>query len=116
MDAIGNLATAMASDRASVADLTANNSTLTVEVAAAHTKLVVALQDNEKIANTIADLHHKGSIISPSSRHDNRRHYFWTCGYRINHSSWKYTTPAPGQRKSATKANIMQGLETNKGT
>ena len=116
VDAIASLATATASDRASVADLTATNNTLTAEVAAAQAKLVVTLQDNIKLANMIADLHFKGGIILPSSRHDNIKHSCWTYGYRSDHSSWKCTNPAPGHQKSATKANIMQGSETNKVT
>ena len=114
MDAIANLATATARDRASVADLTTTNITLTAEVSLAHVKLVVALQDNAKLASTISDLHPKGGIVSPSYRHDNRRHYCWTCRYRSDHSSSKCTTPAPGHQKSKTKANTQQGLETNK--
>ena len=116
VDAIDTLATATTSDCASVAALTSTNITLTVKVSASHAKLVVALQDNAKLANTMVDLHRKGGIISPSSCHSNITNYCWTCGYRSNHSSWKCPTPAPGHKKSATKADIMQGSETNKGT
>ena len=116
VEAIANLAIVIASDRASIASLTATISTLTAEVAASHAKLVVALQDNAKLASTIVDLHCKVDIVSPSSRHDNRRHYFWTYGYRRDHSSSKCTTPAPVHQKSATKSNTQKGLETNKGT
>ena len=59
MDATANLATATASDFASIVAITATNSTLTAEAAAAHAKLVVALQENAKLANTIANLHCK---------------------------------------------------------
>ena len=116
MDAIDNLATATASDRAYVTSLTATNITLTAEVAATHAKLVVALEYNTKLANTITDLYHKGGIISTSSCHRNRTHYYWTCDYRSDKSSWKCPTPAPGHKISATKAKIMQGSETKKGT
>ena len=43
VDAIANLATVTARDRASISDLTATNITLTDEVAASHAKLVTAL-------------------------------------------------------------------------
>ena len=76
VDAIANLATATSSDHASGAALTETNSTLTAEVAAAHAKLVVAFQDNTKLASTIANLHRKGSIVLTSSRYKNRKHYF----------------------------------------
>ena len=116
MDSIENLATATANDRASVAALTATNSTLTYEVAAAHAKLVVALYNNAKLANTIVYIHGKGSIVSPSYRHSNRTKYCWTYGYKSDEYSWKCPTPAPGHKNYATKADIMQGSETNKGT
>ena len=89
VDAFSNLDTATASDPASVAALTATNTTLTAKVSVTHAKFVVVLQDNAELANTITDLHRKGGIVSPSSRHDNRRHYCWTCGYRSDHSSLK---------------------------
>ena len=56
VDAISNLATDMAIDRASVVALAMTKSTITAKVAASHAKLVVALQDNVKLASTITYL------------------------------------------------------------
>ena len=75
MDAIANLATSTSSGCAYIVAITATNNNLTAKVAAAHAKLVVAFQGNAKLANTIANLHRKGGIISPSSSHDTIRHY-----------------------------------------
>ena len=54
--AIANIATAMASDRASVAALTATNSTLTSDCTATHSQLLIALQDLAKVYVTVTDL------------------------------------------------------------
>ena len=51
VDAIANLATATASDRASVAALTATNSTLYAEIATTNAKLVTALQEITKLTS-----------------------------------------------------------------
>ena len=54
--AIANLATATAIDRASVAALTATNSTLTTDCTATHSQLLIALQDLAKLHVTVANL------------------------------------------------------------
>ena len=54
--AIANFATGTASDRASVAALTATNSTLTAESTATHFQLLIALQDLAKLHVTVTDL------------------------------------------------------------
>ena len=54
--AIANLATATSSDRASVAALTATNSTLTADCTATHSQILIALQDLAKLHVTVADL------------------------------------------------------------
>ena len=56
VEAIANLATATASDRASVEALTETNSTLTAECTATHSQLLIALQDLAKLHVTVADL------------------------------------------------------------
>ena len=54
VEAIANLATATASDRALVAALTATNSTLTAYCTATHSHLLIALQDLSKLHFTVA--------------------------------------------------------------
>ena len=56
VESIANLATDTASDRASVAALTATNSTLTANCTATHSQLLVALQDIAKLHVTVANL------------------------------------------------------------
>ena len=55
-EAIANLATATASDRASVAALTATNSNLTADCKATHFQLLIALQDLAKLHVTVTYL------------------------------------------------------------
>ena len=56
VEAIANLATATASDRASVAALTATNRTLTNDCTATHSQLLISLQDLDKLQVTVSDL------------------------------------------------------------
>ena len=56
VEAIVNLATATASDRTSVAALTATNSNLTADRTATHAQLLIALQDLMKLHVSVADL------------------------------------------------------------
>ena len=56
VDAISNLATATASDRAMVATLTATNRTLTLALTACQLKLVEALKNVAKLTTALANL------------------------------------------------------------
>ena len=96
VEAIANLATATASDRASVAALTETNSTLTADCTATQSQILIALQDIAKLHVTVTDLQKQLSAtgIKPSGSSSN--HYCWTCGTRCYHSSQKFPTPAAG--------------------
>ena len=56
IEAIANLVTATASDRALVPALTATNSTLTADCTATHSQIIIALKDLTKFHVTVADL------------------------------------------------------------
>ena len=74
-EAIANLATATASDRASVAALTTTNSTLTANSTTTHFQILIALQDLAKLHVTVIDLRKQLSAagIKPSGSSSN--HY-----------------------------------------
>ena len=59
VEAIANVATATASDHASVTALTATNRTLTTTCTATQSQLLIALQDLSKLHVTVADLRKK---------------------------------------------------------
>ena len=108
---IANLATATASDRASFADLTTTNGTLTAELTASNAKLVVALQEITKLTTTIADLKAK-SGNQPSRQQDASfptRHYCWTHGFRCTHPSKECPAPDTGHQTSAISRNTKGG-------
>ena len=66
VNAIANHATATARDRATVATLTATNSTLTSALTACQLQLVEAIQDVAKLTTSLADLNK-----NPSARPSN---------------------------------------------
>ena len=108
VDAIANLATATARDRATVATLTATNITLTLALTACQIQLVEALQDVAKLTTFISDLR-KNPSAKPSNTRN--RHYCWTHGYSSAHSSRDCEKPKPGHDKGATKADTKGGLQ-----
>ena len=79
VDAIANLATATASDHASVAPLTVTNSNFSSGLAATNVTLVSALQEITKLTSLLFALQH--TYISISTRSDPNHHYCWTNGY-----------------------------------
>ena len=82
VEAIANLATAMDSDCAAVAALSATNSTLTTKLTACQEKLVEALQEVTKLSNQNSELRRQTSNqpkFDPTSKPTNR-HYCWTHG------------------------------------
>ena len=111
VDAIANLATATASDRAMVAILTATNSTLTSALTACQLQLVEALQDVAKLTTVIADLN-KNPSAKPSNT--GNWHYCWNHGYSSGHSSRDCKKPRPGHYKGATKADTKGGSTRHK--
>ena len=110
---IKKLATATASDRASVAALTATNSTLTAYCTATHSHLLIALQDLAKLHVTVYDLSKQLSAagINSSGRYPN--HYCWMYGTRCDHPSRKFLTHATGHQEDATRHDKKGGTHKN---
>ena len=113
VESITNLATATASDHASVAALTATNSTLTADCTATHAQLLIVLQDLTKLQVTVTDLHKQlgAAGIKSSGSYHNR--YCWKCGNRCDHNSRKCPTPATGHQKDATRHDKKGGTHKN---
>ena len=117
VDAIANLATATASDRASVAALTATNGTLSTDLAACNAKLVLALQEITKLTTTAADLRRRQPGTSgnrPDTSNLPPGHYCFTHGFRSKHASHKCENPGPNHERNATKADTKGGSSANR--
>ena len=116
VDAIANLATANASDCASVATLTTINSTLAVTLTPSNSKLVTALQDVARLTVTIAELRWKlgnpNTVTAPEVGWA-KRHYCWTCRYACKHSSRDCPSPVTRHQKGATRAKRLGGSTKN---
>ena len=83
---ISNLAKATVSDHASIASLTATNSTLATELMACQANLVAALQEVTKLSNQNSELRRRKSnqhVSKPTNTH-----YCWTHGYKCDHSGF----------------------------
>jgi hypothetical protein len=109
-NAIANLATATAHDRQTVANLSATNNTLTLELTAVNRKLVAALFDVNKLTKQLAELQHKSGNSAPPLE---PKHYCWSCGYRQTHYSSRCPHPKVGHQKSAKASDIMGGSTLN---
>ena len=113
--ALANLATATASDRSTVSNLSETNSNLTNDLALANTKLAKAISDIASLKLEIAGL--QGSNANSSrSRSTPNTSYCWTHGYRVgrNHDSASCRNPSTGHKKEATRTNNMSGSQQGK--
>ena len=141
VEAIVNLATATASDRAAIAQLTATAKSLTAELFTVNAKLVAALQPQKASrgshgGQTRGRGHGRGrgagagvGATTPTmvprtsavffTRTDNQDleppiHYCWTFGPRCRRNSAKCPAPATGHIYAATKRDIQGGAEAQK--
>lgn len=116
IDAIANLATATASDRAAVAKLTATIADLTTELKTTQAKLVAALETNARLAAAGAQTNKENVRTSNRERYTKpaNRHYCWTHGYLCTHHSGKCPDAKPGHIESAKSRNTQGGSEVNK--
>ena len=117
IDAIANLATATASDRATVARLTATIAELTTELKQTQGKLVAALETNARLAASGNTPNNKENF-RPSGRERSgkpaNRHYCWTHGFLCTHHSGKCPDPKPGHVSNAKSRSTKGGSEANK--
>ena len=96
MEAITNLATASASDKSTIATLTATNATLT----STNSTLVKEITFLRKELHTLRDA---------GSDTNHRKHYCWSCGTFSSHPSHKCNVKKDGHKNGATATNKMGG-------
>ena len=115
VDALANLATATASDRATVATLTDTIAQPLSELASAQAKLISSLLDNQRILKRLSDK--GGSWNTSGSGTDGKTygggaagpwdgpsiHYCHTHGHKCPHPSFKCPETNTGHIKNATK-------------
>jgi hypothetical protein len=142
-EALANLATATASDRSAVSNLTGTNSALTIQLATTNAKLDTALADiaalrielsacrahNRPPRNVNGDgnwgIHGNRNGISRQNNNNNRsptvrkyynENYCWTHGWHIHqdHTSQTCRAPKDGHKTCATRTNTMNGSQRHK--
>jgi hypothetical protein len=111
VDAIANLATATAHDRATVATLSSTISKLTLELATANTKLITALATVTTLTNANSEHIRKQPNATPRT---GARHYCWSCGFKCEHPSFRCTEQKPGHDTFAKAADTRNGSQANK--
>ena len=117
IDAIANLATATASDRATVASLTATIEKLTSDLNDVQVKLVIALETNASLARALGDgkENQRGRGRAPKEdRRSPNRHYCWTHGYLCTHHSGECPSPATGHQNKAKSRDNKGGSTANR--
>jgi hypothetical protein len=113
--AIANLATATASDRSTVANLTATNSSLSIELSLANAKLNAVTAELSALQIAMATVCSTGTQQAAATRNRpayvTNGNYCWTYGYRVGptHTSATCTAPRDGHQTTATRANTMGG-------
>ena len=81
IDAIANLATATANDRATVAKLTETIAELTTKLKKTQAKLVNALEANARLATINSTANKENAYPARKSNRPPNRHYCWTHGF-----------------------------------
>ena len=96
LEAIANLATASASDKSTIATLTATNATLT--------------STNSTLAKEITFLRKElYALRDAGSDNTNHKHYCWLCGTSLSHPSHKCNAKKDGHKNGATATNKIGG-------
>ena len=128
VDAIANLATATASDRAAIAQLTATFERLTVDLIILNTKLATALQPHRASQGIRGERSHgggyrastttsTGAVLATRTNNQDLEpsiHYYWMCVPRCRHNSAKCPAPATGHVYTSTKQDMQGGTEATK--
>ena len=112
--ALANLATATASDRDAVNNLTETNRALMAELTKVNAELITALKKINYMGQVISDLKSKSpsSPTAPPSLIGNN-HYCWSCGFKSPHPSHKCNNKKEGHQDKATKYNTLDGSKSN---
>ena len=123
VDALANLATATAADRATVATLTDTIAQLSSELASEQAKLISSLLDNQCLIKRLSD---KGVSWNTSEGGTDRKtsgggasgpwdgpsiHYCHTHGHKCPHPSFKCPEPNTGHIKNAAKKDTRGGSD-----
>ena len=123
VDALANLATATAADRATVVTLTDTIAQLSSELASAQAKLISSLSDNQRLLKRLSE---KGGRRNTSGGVADGKtsgggaagpwdgpsiHYCHTHGHKFTHPSFKCPDPATGHIKNATKKDTRGGRD-----
>jgi hypothetical protein len=122
IDAIANLATATASDRATVATLMSTIDKLTTDLKDVQSKLVIALETNAALARALGSdakehQHRRERGGGSGKREDNsppNRHYCWTHGYLCTHHSGECPSQASGHQQRAKARDTKGGSSVNR--
>ena len=123
VDALANLATATAADRATVAILTDTIAKLSLELASAQAKLISSVLDNQRLLIRLSDK--RGSWNTSGGGTDGNTsgggtdgpwdgpsiHYFHTHGQKCPHPSFKCPEPNTGHIKNTTKKDTRGGSD-----
>ena len=122
-DALANLATATAADRATVATLTDTIAQISSELVSAQAKLISSLLDNQRILKRLSD---KGGSWKTSGGGIYGKtygggaagpwdgpsiHYCHTHGHKFPHPSFKCPDPNTVHIKNATKKDTRDGSD-----
>jgi hypothetical protein len=112
-DALANLATATASDRTTVANLTDTNAKLAIELTSVNAQLIKALA---KITELQASNKHNNGKHHPPREYASNENYCWSHGYKVSatHSSSTCAHKSPGHKNEATRNNNMGGSQRGK--
>ena len=114
-DAFANLATATASDRQMLADLTATNKDLTQQMAKKDTKISNLKKKLHERSNP-RDRNPTNTTRDSTKRRYNNTNYCWTHGFDIHttHTSQSCNFPNEGHQREATRADTKGGSTANK--
>jgi hypothetical protein len=120
-DAFANLATATASDRQMLADLTTTNKEITKQLAAKDTEIAqlkAKVQDLQRNRNPRDTIYRgsRGENRDTATRRFSNSNYCWTHGHdiAISHTSQSCLYPGDGHQRDATKSNTKGGSKSGK--
>ena len=110
-NAINALASATASDRATMVSLSSSVDTLTAQLATTQAQLAAS---QKALAKALATNTPGNSRDKPKSPYGPNRHYCWTCGFDCDHSSSNHPNKAANHIDHVNWRNTKGGSQANK--
>ena len=110
-NAINALASATASDRATMVSLSSSVATLTAQLATTQAQLAAS---QKALAKALATNTPGNSRDKPKSPYGPNRHYCWTCGFDCDHSSSNHPNKAANHIDHVNWRNTKGGSQANK--